>query len=122
MKTYRRLLPFLKPYIWPYFALGIVCMLGYSATDGVIPFLVRSVFDDLFQKKDPSMLRYVPLAIIVVFSARGVLNFGQHYFSDYVGLRIINDMRNRLNCHLQYLSLAFFLPAPNGDTSFAGGK
>lgn len=114
MKTYRRLLPFLKPYIWPYFALGIVCMLGYSATDGVIPFLVRSVFDDLFQKKDPTMLRYVPLAIIVVFSARGLLNFGQHYFSDYVGLRIINDVRNRLNCHLQYLSLAFFYRHPTG--------
>ena len=82
-------------------------MLGYSATDGVIPFLVQSVFDDLFQK-DLNMLRYVPLAIIVVFSARGLLNFGQHYFSDYVGLRIINDVRNRLNCHLQYLSLAFY--------------
>ena len=89
-------------------------MLGYSATDGVIPFLVRSVFDDLFQKKDPTMLRYVPLAIIVVFSARGLLNFGQHYFSDYVGLRIINDVRNRLNCHLQYLSLAFFYRHPTG--------
>lgn len=114
MKTYRRLLPFLKPYIWPYFALGIVCLLGYSATDGVIPFLVRSVFDDLFQRKDPNMLRYVPLAIIIVFSARGLLNFGQHYFSDYVGLRIINDVRNRLNCHLQYLSLAFFYRHPTG--------
>lgn len=114
MKTYRRLLPFLKPYVWPYFALGIVCMLGYSATDGVIPFLVRSVFDDLFQAKDPNMLRYVPLAIIIVFSARGLLNFGQHYFSDYVGLRIINDVRNRLNSHLQYLSLAFFYRHPTG--------
>ena len=60
-------------------------MLGYSATDGVIPFLVRSVFDDLFQKKDQSMLRYLPLAIIMVFSARGLLKFGQNYFSDYVG-------------------------------------
>jgi len=60
------------------------------------------------------MLRYVPLAIIVVFSARGLLNFGQHYFSDYVGLRIINDVRNRLNCHLQYLSLAFFYRHPTG--------
>jgi ATP-binding cassette, subfamily B, bacterial MsbA len=108
VKTYRRLLPFLKPYLWPYFVLCTVCMLGYSATDGLIPFLVRSVFDDLFQKKDPNMLYYVPLAIIIVYSARGLLNFGQHYFSDYIGLRIINDVRNQLNRHLQYLSLSFF--------------
>lgn len=108
MKTYLRLLPFLKPYLWPYFTVATVCMLGYSATDGVIPFVVKSVFDDLFQRKDPTMLYYLPLAIVLVFGARGLLNFGQHYFSDYVGLRIINDVRNSLNRHLQYLSLSFF--------------
>lgn len=114
MKTYFRLLPFLKPYIWPYFVLGIVCMLGYSATGGVIPFLVQSVFDDLFQRKDVSMLYYLPLAIIILFTARGLLNFGQHYFSDYVGLRIINNVRNELNRHLQYMSLSFFYRHPTG--------
>ncbi len=114
MKTYRRLLPFLKPYIWPYFVLGIVCMLGYSATGGVIPFLVQSVFDDLFQRKDVSMLYYLPFAIIILFTARGLLNFGQHYFSDYVGLRIINNVRNELNRHLQYMSLSFFYRHPTG--------
>ena len=114
MKTYRRLLPFLKPYIWPYFVLGIVCMLGYSATGGVIPFLVQSVFDDLFQRKDVSMLYYLPLAIIILFTFRGLLNFGQHYFSDYVGLRIINNVRNELNRHLQYMSLSFFYRHPTG--------
>lgn len=108
MKTYFRLLPFLKPYVWPYFVVGMVCMLGYSATGGVIPFLVQSVFDDLFGRKDAAMLRYLPLAIILLFTARGLLNFGQHYFSDYVGLRIINDVRNSVNRHLQYLSLSFF--------------
>jgi subfamily B ATP-binding cassette protein MsbA len=114
VKTYFRLLPFLKPYIWPYFVLGIVCMLGYSATGGVIPFLVQSVFDDLFQRKDVSMLYYLPLAIIILFTARGLLNFGQHYFSDYVGLRIINNVRNELNRHLQYMSLSFFYRHPTG--------
>jgi ATP-binding cassette, subfamily B, bacterial MsbA len=114
VKTYFRLLPFLKPYIWPYFVLGIVCMLGYSATGGVIPFLVQSVFDDLFQRKDVSMLYYLPVAIIILFTARGLLNFGQHYFSDYVGLRIINNVRNELNRHLQYMSLSFFYRHPTG--------
>ena len=89
-------------------------MLGYSATGGVIPFLVQGVFDDLFQRKDVSMLYYLPLAIIIIFTARGLLNFGQHYFSDYVGLRIINDVRNELNRHLQYMSLSFFYRHPTG--------
>jgi subfamily B ATP-binding cassette protein MsbA len=114
VKTYLRLLPFLKPYIWPYFVLAMVCMLGYGATDGALPFLVQRVIDDVFTRKDVTMLTYLPLAIIAVFAFRGILNFGQNYFSDYVGLRIINDVRNALNRHMQSLSLAFFHRHPTG--------
>ncbi|MGH7823910.1 MAG: ABC transporter ATP-binding protein [Candidatus Binatia bacterium] len=108
MKTYFRLLPFLKPYVWPYFALAIVCMLGYSATQGALPFLVQRVVDDVFVRKDIAMLSYLPLAVIALFTIRGLVHFGQSYFTDYVGLRIINDVRNRLNRHLQFMPLSFF--------------
>ena len=40
MKTYLRLLKYLKPYIWPYFTLGLLCMIGFGATDGVLPGIV----------------------------------------------------------------------------------
>jgi subfamily B ATP-binding cassette protein MsbA len=36
------------------------------------------------------------------------MQFFQSYLTDYVGLRIINDVRNALNRHFQSLSLAFF--------------
>jgi ATP-binding cassette, subfamily B, bacterial MsbA len=36
------------------------------------------------------------------------MNFGQSYLNDYIGLRIINDVRNALNRHFQSLSLSFF--------------
>ena len=37
---YRRLLAYLRPYWLPHFALAIACMLLYSATNGVMPFLL----------------------------------------------------------------------------------
>lgn len=114
MKTYFRLLPFLKPYIWPYFALAIVCMLAYSLTEGAQPFLVQRVVDDVFVRKDLAMLYYLPLAVIALFAVRGLVHFGQGYFTDYVGLRIIKDVRNRLNRHLQFMSLSFFYRHPTG--------
>jgi subfamily B ATP-binding cassette protein MsbA len=115
VKTYFRLLPFLKPYIWPYSILGMVCMLAYGASDGVLPFLVQHVMDDVFARKDVVMLSYLPVVIVVYFALRGFLNFGQSYLSDYVGLRIINDVRNALDRHLQSLSVAFFYRNPTGD-------
>jgi subfamily B ATP-binding cassette protein MsbA len=114
VKTYIRLLPFVKPYIWPYSILAMLCMLGYGATDGVLPFLVQHVMDDIFARKNTETLSYLPVAIILVFALRGGLNFGQHYLGDYVGLRIINDVRNALNRHMQSLSLSFFHRHPTG--------
>lgn len=114
MKTYRRLLHYLKPYIWPYFSVAMLCMIGYSATDGVMPFLVQYVMDDIFTRKDQNALFYLPFVIIGVFAFRGLMNFGQSYLTDYIGLRIINDVRNALNRHMQRLSLSFFQRHPTG--------
>ncbi len=114
MKTYLRLLPYLKPYVWPYSILGMVCMLLYGSSDGVLPFLVQHVMDDVFARRDVAMLSYLPGVIVAYFALRGVLNFGQSYLGDYVGFRIINDVRNALNRHLQSLSVGFFYRNPTG--------
>ncbi len=104
MKYYIRLLGYLKPYVWPYFILGMVCMLAFGATDGAIPFLVQHIMDDVFARKDQTVLSYLPLVVIGIFAFRGFMNFGQSYLNDYVGLRIINDARNQLNRHFRFLS------------------
>ncbi|MGB7946536.1 MAG: lipid A export permease/ATP-binding protein MsbA [Candidatus Binatia bacterium] len=114
MKNYLRLLQYLKPYVWPYFVLAMVCMVGYSATEGAMPFLVQWMMDDVFVKKDVTMLHYLPATIIGIFLLRGLLNFGQSYLSDYVGLLIVKDVRNLLARHLQFMSLSFFARHPSG--------
>ena len=114
MKIYLRLLQYLKPYVWPYFVLAMACMLGYSATEGAMPFLVQRMMDDVFVQKDQAMLYYLPATIVGIFFVRGLLNFGQSFLSDYVGLRIVQDVRNLLTRHLQFMSLSFFSRHPSG--------
>jgi subfamily B ATP-binding cassette protein MsbA len=70
--------------------------------------------DDVFARRDMATLSYLPVVIVAYFALRGLLNFGQNYLSDYVGLRIINDVRNALDRHLQSLSVAFFYRNPTG--------
>jgi ATP-binding cassette, subfamily B, bacterial MsbA len=114
VQSYLRLLAYLKPYVWPYFTLGMLCMLGFGATDGTIPFLVQHIMDDVFARKDQATLSYLPLLVVAIFAFRGLMNFGQSYLNDYVGLRIINDVRNQLNRHFQSLSVSFFHRHPSG--------
>ena len=113
MKIYRRLLPFLRPYLARFF-LALGCMVVFSATSGALPFVVEHIFDDIFAEKNLESLRILPLIIIGVFVVRGLVNFGHTYLMEHVGQRIVEDLRNRLNSHLQYLSVAYFHNNPTG--------
>ena len=114
MALYRRLLLYLRPYLYRTFLPAVVCMVLFSATNGVLPFLVEYVFDDIFADKDLTALKTLPLIIILTFSFRSVCNFGHIYLMEYVGQRIVEDLRNTLNAHLQSLSLSFFQRHPTG--------
>ncbi|MCC6848907.1 MAG: lipid A export permease/ATP-binding protein MsbA [Deltaproteobacteria bacterium] len=113
--TYFRLLRYLRPYVWPWFGGAMVAMLLFSATTGLLPLLVERVFDDIFADRKIAALRLLPVAIVLIFLFRGLTGFAQNYLMDLVGQRIICDLRDELNQHIQRLSLAFFNRTPTGD-------
>src|SRR3990170_5562789 len=136
MALYRRLLQLVKPYrVKLAFAMG--CMIFVSlltasqallvkpAMDGVffkkegIPPVVKNIIiqlhlGDLLLKKDMEMLLLLPIAIILLFLFKGIFDYGQAYLMNFVGLRIVADMREKLYNHLQNLSLSFFTKTPTG--------
>jgi subfamily B ATP-binding cassette protein MsbA len=111
---YRRLLVYLRPYWWPHFTVAIICMVLFSATNGAMPFLIRHIFDDVFTNKNLFALKVLPFVIVGVFLLRGVVGFGSTYLTEYVGQRIVADLRNALNEHIQHMSLSFFNRTPTG--------
>jgi subfamily B ATP-binding cassette protein MsbA len=136
MNLYRRLLELVKPY-WAKLALAMVCMVFVSfltaaqaflvkpALDGVflkteqIPQPVRNIIiqlhlEGLLLKKGMEMLLILPIAIILLFLFKGIFEYGQAYLMNYVGLRIVADIREKLYNHLQTLSLSFFTQTPTG--------
>ncbi len=114
MRIYRRLFPFLQPYLFSAFLPAVICMLLFSATNGVLPFLVQHVFDDIFAQKNVPALGTLPVIIVGTFLFRALVNFGHMYLMEYVGQRIVADLRNALNAHLQSLSLSYFHRHPTG--------
>jgi subfamily B ATP-binding cassette protein MsbA len=111
---YRRLLTYARPYWWPHFSLAFLCMLLFSATNGAMPFLIQHIFDDVFTNKNLFALKILPGIIVGTFLFRGIVGFGSTYLTDYVGQRVVADMRNALNDHIQHLSLSFFNRTPTG--------
>jgi len=113
MSLYRRLLELVKPYRLK-LGLAMICMLFVSLLTAGQAFLVKPALDDVFLKKDAQMLLLLPIAIILLFLLKGIFDYGQAYLMNYVGLRIVADMREKLYNHLQNLSLSFFTKTPTG--------
>jgi subfamily B ATP-binding cassette protein MsbA len=76
--------------------------------------IIQLHLDSLLLKKDMEMLLLLPIAIILLFLFKGVFEYGQAYLMNYVGLRIVADIREKLYNHLQTLSLSFFTKTPTG--------
>ena len=114
MKVYLRLLRYLRPYVWPHFCGAVLCMLLFSGTTAMMPFLVRDAVDEVFVKQDREMLKVIILMVVVVFSSRGLCHFGQLYLMEHVGQRIIRDLRAALCEKLQWQSLAYLHRHPTG--------
>jgi subfamily B ATP-binding cassette protein MsbA len=76
--------------------------------------LTKNVLDDVFINKDRFMLMVVPLAVMGLGVIKGFFSFGEGYLMNYVGQRVVADLRERLYSHLQTLSLSFFDRTPTG--------
>ena len=114
MKLYGRLLRYLRPYVWPRFTIAVIAMVLYGSTNGVMPFLVRGVFDDVFLHKREWALQALPLVIVAVFLFRAAMSFTQSYLMEWIGQRVVADVRSQLNAHFLRLSLSFYNRTPTG--------
>ena len=89
-------------------------MLVVGATTSSLAFLIKPALDDIFLKKDVSTLKWLPVAVIVIYLVKGVCTYLQSVIMSFIGLRIVNQLRNRLYEQIQKQSLAFFSQHPTG--------
>jgi subfamily B ATP-binding cassette protein MsbA len=115
MKAHIRLMKFVRPYVWPYFVLAGVCMLIYSGTSGLMPYLTKKVFDDVFASKDQTTLTFLPFVIVGIFVLRGLVSFAEHYLMTYINGHVITDIRNAVHGHILSLSMSFFQRNSTGN-------
>jgi subfamily B ATP-binding cassette protein MsbA len=110
---YRRLLLLVKPY-WKKLVVAMVCMIFVSLLTAGEALLVKYVVDDVFITKNTKLLLFIPIAVILLFLIKGILDYGQAYLMNFAGLRVVADIREKLYNRLQDLSLSFFTKMPTG--------
>ena len=107
LRTYRRLLAYLRPHKGM-FAVGVLGMTIFAATDAGWAAFVKFFLDGTFVDRDPRMVWIVPIALVGLFILRGLGDFLQTYCPGYVGRRIVKTLRGQIFDRYVHLPVAYF--------------
>ncbi|HOO37102.1 MAG TPA: lipid A export permease/ATP-binding protein MsbA [Deltaproteobacteria bacterium] len=112
-QIYKRLLGFLKPY-WIRLSISVILTLVIAGATGLVAFLFKYVIDDIFIDKNVSMLRLIPIAVVVIYIIKSVSDYFSYFIMADVGQRIIMNIRDQVYAHIQTLSMPYFIRTPTG--------
>ncbi len=86
-----------------------------SAATAAIAYLIKPVLDEIFIKKDISMLSFLPFVLVVVYVAKSSGAFLESYFVSFIGKDIVRRVRDGLLAHLMDADISFFVRARGGE-------
>ena len=112
--NYRRLLSYLRPYLGR-MLLALLALLIGSLLSLIFPAVIQQVVDSVLVAGDIRLLDQITLLLLGVFVVRSITSLIEIYNLNYVGERIVVDIRLQLYRHLQELSLGFFLRRRVGE-------
>jgi ATP-binding cassette, subfamily B, bacterial MsbA len=114
--TYRRLLQYAFRYRGR-LLLGLACGILFGAANGGFMWVLKGGFSKVFDVTDAPLrdIMFFMLLIPVVGLVRGIAEYGSKYYIQWVGNRVVLDLRDAMFAHLNRLSLGYFVQSRTGD-------
>ncbi len=113
-QLYLRLLSYVKPY-WKIFAASLLAMVAAAATEPMLPALLKPLLDGAFVNKDDTLIRLVPLFILLIFFVRGLATFISTYTINWVGNKVVMDLREEMFRKLLTLPTRYYDDHASGN-------
>lgn len=108
----------LARYLSPYKArmgLAVIAMIASAALGLVFPAVISSVVDSVLRQNNVQLLDQITGGLLLVFLLRSLTSLIQNYNLNYIGERLVVDLRLELYNHLQDLSMGFFASRRVGE-------
>ncbi len=94
-ELYLRLLARVRPY-WRQFGGALLSMVALAITEPMIPWLMKPMLDGSFVEKDPQIIFWSPIVLILLFSIRGLMNFVSNVAFEWVAGKVVLDLRRMM--------------------------
>ncbi|NLB60150.1 MAG: hypothetical protein GX806_03635, partial [Lentisphaerae bacterium] len=112
--SYRRLIDYARPY-WGRLLLGSLCGILFAASTTGLLVTARKVIEYVFQYAAFYQVIMVAILLPLLAAGRGLGQFLSDYLIEWVGNRVVLDMRLQVFAHLQDLSAGFFSKSKTGE-------
>lgn len=115
--TNKEILHRLYRIISPYKAKLLVAMLTmifFSGFTAAQAWVLKPVIDEIFVKKDITVLALLPFGIVIIFLLKAVSYYIYTFLLEQVGQSVIRDVRTTIFSHIHSQPLSFFHAYPTG--------
>ncbi|MEM9417008.1 MAG: ABC transporter ATP-binding protein [Bacteroidota bacterium] len=113
LQVVRKLAVFIKPYRGGFYLLILFTfLLGVLAP--LEPYLVQLTIDRYIAAGDYTGLVHMVLLLVGLLTVQGMVQYFQTYLGDWLGQRVIKDIRIQLYTHILQLRTRFFNQTPIG--------
>ena len=113
-QLYRRLLSYALVY-WEIFTIAIIGMVIVASASTAFTALMKPMMDGSFVNRDPDTIKWIPLAIIGIFSVRIVGAYAASYGMSVIGRNVIREIRREMFSRLLSLPKSFYDQATTGE-------
>ncbi len=113
LAIYRRLLAYVRPHLRA-FIIAAIALSIVGVTESTFAWLIKPIIDGSFVKKDPSIIKMAPVALILLFLVRGVASYFSDYWMMWVARQVINKLRGQMFSQLLRLPVSFYDHTPSG--------
>ncbi len=114
MLTFKRFLPFIRPYLPRMIVAGVLVM-AVAAINLALLRLAGTLWDIITVQRDADRMTSRIGVFLGLVLVQGLCTMGHSYLTAWVSQRIVADFRRHLFNHLQHLSVAFFARRRTGE-------
>lgn len=106
-ELYLRLLKQVRPF-WRQFVGGLSAMVVMALTEPAIPVLMKPMLDGSFVEKDPVIIFWSPILLLILFSIRGAMNFLSSVAFEWVSGKVVLSLRELMIDRILTLPNSYF--------------
>lgn len=110
----KRIFGLSKPYRKRFYGATVVILLA-SGVWLSVPMGVRELLDAVFEDANSELLNLLAIGLFVLFILQALLSFSGNYWMEWVGERVVTDLRGSVYAHLHTLGFRFFADRRLGE-------